>query len=251
MKSVKNPARSRPLSANVRRLMKMARESPPNPRVEKVERPFSARDLAYCDMQGNIFMAAMDLGYTMDEFAPIYMNSQLAGVIDYSFSVAGGMETDDLTGFLQIPMLLQSPQLIVEVVMWLNEIVSRMDPGESANLAVVQACLSDEEESTVEERLADEEKPTKMEERLSEATESVDEEALADAYEYAYWLGYIYRCECHMHDESSRMVYGAFGEGLMRDFYSQLAFDEDVALMDCAPEICRRLDMLLAGKLWR
>ena len=36
MRSVKNPARSRPLSRNVRRLMKMARESPANPEVEKM-----------------------------------------------------------------------------------------------------------------------------------------------------------------------------------------------------------------------
>ena len=56
MISIKNPARSRPLSANVKRLMKMARESPQNPDVEKIEREFTARDLAYCDMQGNIIL---------------------------------------------------------------------------------------------------------------------------------------------------------------------------------------------------
>ena len=89
MNTIKNPARSRPLSANVKRLMKMARESPQNPAVEKIERDFSTRDLAYCDMQGNIFMAAVDRGLEMNEFAPIFMNSQLAGVIDYSFSRAG------------------------------------------------------------------------------------------------------------------------------------------------------------------
>ena len=82
MISIKNPARSRPLSANVKRLMKMARESPQNPDVEKIEREFTARDLAYCDMQGNIFMAAIDQDVPMDDFAPIFMNSQLAGVID-------------------------------------------------------------------------------------------------------------------------------------------------------------------------
>ena len=92
MKQSRNPARSRPLSRNVRRLMKMARESPLNPAVEKIERPFTARDLAYCDMQGNIFMAAIDQGYAMERFVPVYMNSQLAGIIDYSFSVSGGME---------------------------------------------------------------------------------------------------------------------------------------------------------------
>lgn len=102
--TIKNPAKSRPLSANVRRLMTMARESPLNPDVEKITRKFSARDLAYCDMQGSVFMAAIDRGVRMEVFAPLYMTSQLAGVMDHSFSVAGGMESDDLSGLLQVPM---------------------------------------------------------------------------------------------------------------------------------------------------
>lgn len=246
MRSVKNPARSRPLSRNVRRLMKMARESPANPEVEKIEREFTARDLAYCDMQGNIFMAAIDRGIPMEEFAPVYMNSQLAGVIDYSFSVAGGMETDDISEFLRIPVLLKSPQLIVDVVMWLDSIVSGVNPGESANMAVVKACL---DEDGIQETGQDTMQGGNSD-RSSE-TLPTDEKALADLYEYAYWLGYIYRCECHMHDESSRMVYGAFNEKFMRDFYQQLSLDDDTALIDCAPEICHRLDVLLVGKLWR
>lgn len=246
MRSVKNPARSRPLSRNVRRLMKMARESPANPEVEKIEREFTARDLAYCDMQGNIFMAAIDRGIPMEEFAPVYMNSQLAGVIDYSFSVAGGMETDDISEFLRIPVLLKSPQLIVDVVMWLDSIVSGVDPGESPNMAVVRACLDDETiQDASQDTIQDENS------NVGDDTLPTDEKALADLYEYAYWLGYIYRCECHMHDESSRMVYGAFNEKFMRDFYQQLSLDDDTALIDCAPEICRRLDVLLVGKLWR
>ena len=246
MRSVKNPARSRPLSRNVRRLMKMARESPENPEVEKIEREFTARDLAYCDMQGNIFMAAIDRGITMEEFAPVYMNSQLAGVIDYSFSVAGGMETDDISEFLRIPVLLKSPQLIVDVVMWLDSIVSGVDPSESANMAVVKACLDDE---TIQETSQDNMQDGEGDRRPDALP--TDEKALSDLYEYAYWLGYIYRCECHLHDESSRMVYGAFNEKFMRDFYHQLSLDNDTALIDCAPEICRRLDVLLVGKLWR
>ena len=246
MRSVKNPARCRPLSRNVRRLMKMARESPMNPEVEKIEREFTARDLAYCDMQGNIFMAAIDRGIPMEEFAPVYMNSQLAGVIDYSFSVAGGMETDDISEFLRIPVLLKSPQLIVDVVMWLDQVVSGVDPGESANMAVVKACLDD---GTIQETSQDTIQDGNGD-RSSDALPT-DERALADLYEYAYWLGYIYRCECHMHDESSRMVYGAFNEKFMRDFYQQLSLDNDTALIDRAPEICRRLDVLLVGKLWR
>ena len=54
-----------------------------------------------------------------------------------------------------------------------------------------------------------------------------------------------------MHDESSRMVYGAFSEEFMRDFYGKLSFGEDAVLSECAPEICRRLDALLVGKLWK
>lgn len=234
---VKNPAHSRPLSKNVKRLKVMARESPGNPAVEKIEREFTDKDLAYCDMQGNVFMAALDQGIPMSEFAPIFMNSQMAGVIDYSFSRAGGMEEDDLATYLRMPVLMKSPALIVDTVMWLHEIVSRMSPGENLSMAVVNALSSDTQG----------EQPAKPRLLLSAPT---DVESWADDYEYAYWLGYIYRCECHMHDESSRMVYGAFSEPFMRDFYEKLDIGEDMALTDCAQEICRRLDALLVGKLW-
>ena len=84
--------------------------------------------------------------------------------------------------------------------------------------------------------------------------ENLDLEALADEYEYAYWLGYIYRYECLLHDESSRMVYGAFSEQFMKQTYDQMFVGENgdqVVLTECAAEICRRLDDLLIGKLWR
>ena len=235
MSFIKNPARSRPLSANVKRLMKMARESPQNPDVEKIEREFTARDLAYCDMQGNIFMAAVDKDIPMDYFAPTFMNSQLAGVIDYSFSRAGGMEEDDISNYLRMPILLKSPSVIVDTVMWLDHIVTELNPGESANMAVVNAL-----ESNAEQKPKHPDPPTEKE-----------LQAWVAEYEYAYWLGYIYRCECHMHDESSRMVYGAFNEGFMKEFYGKLSLDEDASIVECAPEICKRLDALLIGKLWK
>ena len=235
MNPIKNPARSRPLSRNVKRLMKMAREAPGNPEVEKIERNFTERDLAYCDMQGNIFMAAVDRDIPMGDFAPIFMNSQLAGVIDYSFSRAGDMEEDDISNYLRMPILLKSPSVIVDTVMWLDHIVTDLEPGESANLAVVNAL-----ESIPERKAKSTAPPTEK-----------DLQAWIDEYEYAYWLGYIYRCECHMHDESSRMVYGAFNEDFMRDFYGKLSLDEDASIVECAPEICRRLDALLIGKLWK
>ena len=243
MNTIKNPARSRPLSANVKRLMKMARESPQNPAVEKIERDFSTRDLAYCDMQGNIFMAAVDRGLAMSDFAPIFMNSQLAGVIDYSFSRAGGMEEDDISNYLRMPILLKSPTTIVDTVMWLDEIVNKVSPGESLNVAVVNALAKDEPEPAARDS------PSSAGDQKT--GERLDVDALVDAYEYAYWLGYIYRCECHMHDESSRMVYGAFSESFMHSFYEKLTFDDEATLTECAPEICRRLDALLVGKLWK
>ena len=229
----RNPARSRPLSRNVKRLMRMARESPPNGAVEKVGREISMRDLAYCDMQGSIFMAAVDRGFSMEEFAPVYMNSQLAGVIDYSFSVAGGMEQDDVSNYLRIPLLLKSPSVIVDTVMWLDRIAKGIDPGESMSLAIVKALNNEDVQPEVRE--------------IGDV--GVDE--LADDYEYAYWLGYIYRCECLLHDESSRMVYGAFNEKTMRDFYEKLTIGDDITLTECAPEMCRRLDTLLVGNLWK
>ena len=237
--SVKNPARSRPLSRNVKRLMRMSRESPLNPDVEKIERGFTDRDLAYCDMQGSIFMAAVDKGLPMSDFAPVYMNSQLAGVIDYSFSCAGGMEEDDISNYLRMPVLLKSPSVIVDTVIWLDRIVSGIDPGESANLAIVKALNDDTDD------LPDIQPGPHM------PAEVIDVRQLADDYEYAYWLGYIYRCECHLHDESSRMVYGAFDEPFMRNFYGKLSLGQDTSLVECALEICRRLDALLIGKLWR
>ena len=168
------------------------------------------------------------------------MNSQLAGVIDYSFSCAGGMEEDDISIYLRMPVLLKSPSVIVDTVMWLNKIVSGIDPGESANLAIVKALTDDNGDCSTQAR-----------DSSPRYSGAVDIEKLADDFEYAYWLGYIYRCECLLHDESSRMVYGAFSEAFMRDFYGKLAFQEEVSLVECAPEICRRLDALLVGKLWR
>ena len=134
--------------------------------------------------------------------------------------------------------------------MWLNEIVSHMNPGESLNMAVANA-LSNEELTSAKNGPEPEESVNAQLETDVKAPAEPDIETLADDYEYAYWLGYIYRCECHMHEESSRMVYGAFNEAFMRDFYGKLSLGQDAVLAECAPEICRRLDTLLVGKLWK
>lgn len=234
----RNPAWSRPLSRNVKRLMKMARESPENPDVLKLHRIFTEKDITYCDMQGQIFMAAVDKGVSIEHFAEVYMNSQFAGVMDYSFSCSGGIDSDDISQLLKVPLLLKSPETIVEVVMWLDTVVRQLDYLEEANTAVIEACMDEIKEN---------EPPGRT---LGEKNLTVEE--WADRYEYAYWLGYIYRYECLLHEESSRMVYGAFNESFMRRTYKQLLNGmKGEKLASCAGEICRRIDMLLVGKLWK
>lgn len=231
----RNPAKTPPLSANVKRLMRLARASPENSSVIKVARQFSARDLAYCHKQGNLFMEAASMGFSMEDFAPRFMTSQLAGVFDVSFAAAGGMENDDLSNLLRIPMLLKSPETIVEALYWIDDIIANAGDDENKSLLVTQAYEA--------QRLS---LPSALEELPSDGNRNVDELA------YAYWLGYIYRCECLLHEESSRMVYGAFDEAFMRRAYAELLQSSlgERDLVSSAQEICTQLDKVLVEVIW-
>ncbi len=235
MGTSRDPARSRPLSANVKRLMRLSRAAPKNGKVIKVAREFGAQDYAYCHKQGQLFMEAAWMGFSMEDFAPLFMDSQLAGVFDVSFAAAKGMENDGLSNLLRIPLLLKSPETIVEALYWIDDIIRRTDAGQNKSMALTQAYEA--------ERL---QLPPALAELPDEPNGDVD--ALA----YAYWLGFIYRCECLLHEESSRMVYGAFDEALMRSAYKELLSDRlgQCDLMDSAPEICARLDRLLVESIW-
>ena len=175
------------------------------------------------------------MGFSMEEFAPLYMTSQLAGVFDVSFSVAGGMENDDLSNLLRIPILLKSPEVIVEALYWIDDIVSRAEDGDNKSLLISQAYEAEKL------RL-----PPALAELPEEPNRNIDE------LSYAYWLGYIYRCECLLHEESSRMVYGAFNESIMRKAYEELLKSPmgENDLVDGALEICAELDRLLIEKIW-
>ena len=235
MSTSRDPAKSRPLSANVKRLMRLSRAAPENAKVIKVARQFTAQDYAYCNKQGQLFMEAASMGLAMEDFAPRFMNSQLAGVFDVSFAAAKGMENDELSNLLRIPLLLKSPEAIVEALYWIDDIISRAGDGQNKSLLISRAYEA--------ERLR---LPPALAELPDEPNRNVDE------LSYAYWLGFIYRCECLMHEESSRMVYGAFDEALMRSAYKELLLDRlgQCDLMDSAPEICARLDRLLVESIW-
>ena len=231
----RDPSKSRPLSANVKRLMRLSRAAPQNGHVIKVTRQFTAQDYAYCNKQGQLFMEAASMGFSMEDFAPRFMNSQLAGVFDVSFAAAKGMENDELSNLLRIPLLLKSPEVIVEALYWIDDIISRADDGQNKSLLLSQAYEA--------ERLR---LPPALAELPDEPNRNVDE------LSYAYWLGFIYRCECLLHEESSRMVYGAFDEGIMRRAYSDL-LDSPLGqcdLIDGASEICAQLDRMLVQEIW-
>ena len=235
METSRNPAKSRPLSANVKRLMKLSRASPQNKNVIKVARPFSERDLTYCVKQGTLFMEAASMGFPMSEFAPLFMTSQLAGVFDVSFAAANGMENDELATLLRIPMLLKSPGAIVEALYWIDDIISHAEVWQNKSLLL---SLAYEEEKL---RL-----PPALENLPSEPNRNIDD------LSYAYWLGFIYRCECLLHEESSRMVYGAFNEAIMKKTYQELIGSPlgQIDLLEGALDICAVLDKLLIEKIW-
>ena len=235
MQASRNPAKSRPLSANVKRLMRLSRASPANEKVQKSGRQFSVKDLACCDKQGNLFMEAASMGFSMEEFAPMFMTSQVAGIFDVYFSTSNSVENNDLFSLMQVPMLLKSPEAVVEALYWIDDIIERAEEGENKSLLLSKAY--DAETLKL---------PPALEALPEEPNRNVDDLA------YAYWLGYIYRCECLMHEESSRMVFGAFTEEIMKEAYKQLLESPmgEMDLVDSAAEICSALDRFLVEKLW-
>ena len=250
---IRNPARTRPLSNNVKRLMRESRASPQNPDIVKSGRTLGEKDMAFCDLQGCIFMCAVDRGLDMELFAPLFMNSQLSALIDFSFFHPGcqGPEVE----YLKIPLLLKSPELIVDVLLWIEGIVANKDADETARAALVKALSAetpdDDESGNAGEGghsavIADDGRLIAVDD--CDSNSDIDLDELTAQYEYAYLLGYIYRYESLLHEEASRMVYAVLDEPFMRETFDQMDLD-DVNLADCAGEICERLDQLIINNL--
>ena len=133
---VKNPARSRPLSSNVLRLMMLSRSAPKNEAVIKLDREYSPRDLACCAKQGEIFMEASSMGLKMEEFAPTYMMSQIAGIFDVYFCTSGRQKLFEL---IEVPIFLEKPATVVEAIYWIDDIISHAKEDENKSLAISKA----------------------------------------------------------------------------------------------------------------
>lgn len=172
----RDPARSRPLSANVKRMMWLERAAPRSSKVINAQRVWTENDYIYCHKHGNLFMEAAAMGFPMESFVPLYMNSQLAGVIDYNFSSSNGAGLG-LSELLQIPALLQNPRTIIESLYWIEEILEKTKETDNKSMILVHAY--EELKYTPKALLA-----------LPET-----ENQNVDELSYAYWLGYIYRCE--------------------------------------------------------
>ncbi len=230
----RNPARSRPLSDNVKRMMWLERASPRSTNIINAERTWTENDYIYCHKQGQIFMEATAMGFSMNSFVPLYMNSQIAGVIDYHFSTSNGAD-HTLTDLLKIPALLKNPRTIIESLYWIEEIIQNAEETDNKSLLLAHA-YDAEQKHTPKALLA-----------LPET-----ENSNIDELSYVYWLGYIYRCECILHDESSRMVYSAFTEGIMQDAYQKVVNSpmNQRDLSDCAKDICAELDRMLIQEIW-
>ena len=242
---IRNPAHTRPLSNNVKRLMRESRASPQNPDVVKSGRTLGEKDMAFCDLQGCIFMCAVYRGLDMELFAPLFMNSQLSALIDFSFFHPGcqGLEVE----YLKLPLLLKSPELIVDVLLWIEGIVAKKDKDETARAALVNALSKDTPTDAKSDHGgidADDGRLIAVDDSISD----IDLDELTARYEYAYLLGYIYRYESLLHEEASRMVYAVLDEPFMRETFDQMDLD-DVNLADCAGEICERLDQLIIHRL--
>ena len=242
---IRNPAHTRPLSNNVKRLMRESRASPQNPDVVKSGRTLGEKDMAFCDLQGCIFMCAVDRGLDMELFAPLFMNSQLSALIDFSFFHPGcqGFEVE----YLKLPLLLKSPELIVDVLLWIEGIVAKKEKDETARAALVNALSKDTPTDAKSDHGgidADDGRLIAVDDSISD----IDLDELTARYEYAYLLGYIYRYESLLHEEASRMVYAVLDEPFMRETFDQMDLD-DVNLADCAGEICERLDQLIINNL--
>lgn len=230
----RNPAKSRPLSENVKRMMWLERASPRSQDVYRSKKQFTETDHIYCHKQGNMFMEAAAMGLKMDSFAPLYMKSQLAGVIDYYFC-SSLQDESDLSKLLQIPLLMENPRIIIETLYWIDDIVSKTTDTDNKSLVLSKAYEAEIYHT-----------PKALLELSGSEVKDIDD------LSYAYWLGYIYRCECILHDESSRMVYGAFEEETMHSAYYRILTSplNNMNLADCAEEICAELDRLLIEEIW-
>ena len=246
-----DPMWSRPLSENEKRLIWNERAMPKNSRVIKVDYSLPERDAVFCHKQGMVFMEAADQGMDMSVFAPMYMQSQLAGLIDHE---CRKMET--ATDIYHLNTLMETPEIIVGLLFWFDEFGNQLEAGDRGAVLLFQEAvflnsgIDCADISGMKKIPGDQEIALMSIGKPVELNTAEQKQRHIDNLEYAYWLGYVYRYECIIHEEDSRMVYFAFEEEIMRGRYKE--WNGSVNDMEKeAGEICQMLDRYLLEVLWK
>ena len=193
--------------------MAMAREEACESGLYSVPRSFADGEEEYCRLQGEIFREAVKKGHDLESFSEMFMTSRLATKIDYSFFRPGKVDA--------VGVMMGDPAMVVGTLYEVDRIVKNLEDGSDPGQAVMAVDWGHLRET-------------------EGATPTLDKSEAA----YAFWLGFIYRCECLIHEESSRMVYGAFPEPVMRGVHEGKPSDETGLTMAKALEICTGLDAM-------
>jgi len=245
-----DPLWSRELSENEKRLIWNERMMPENPDVRKITYNLPERDAVFCHKQGMVFMEAADQGMEMNIFAPMYMQSQLAGLIDHECRKMGNG-----INLFQIDVVMETPEIIVGLLFWFEDFRKKLIAGDiGAHILLQEAAFmlesSNENLSKMMKIPSEQEIALLGPGKTIELATPEQQNRHAEYLEYAYWLGYIYRHESIIHEEDSRMVYYVFSEDVMHNWF--FSRNEDVNRLETeAGKTCEMLDKYLVDVLWK
>ena len=189
-------------------------------KVEKIPRNFTEHDHVYCDMQGQIFRAGINMGVRIRQFTDAFMMSRVTAVMDYDCSRTAGSEENVFNSLI----LMEEPRAVADLVMMMTRI-----PARKAGDRTIQEMLK--EDGTL-----------KLDARFEPTSDERDDPV------YAYWLGYIYRYECLLRSECSLDIYARYSEELLHDFYVQASSAGEMRLPEDAAEICSRIERMRTEK---
>jgi hypothetical protein len=196
--------------------IKALRPGAKHTKVEKIPRIFNEHDQVYCDMQGQIFRAGINMGVRTEVFADAFMHSRITAVMDYDCTRTSARQENVFDSLI----LMEEPQAVADLVMMMIRI-----PARKAGSKTIQEMMK--EDGTL-----------MLEARFEPESDKRDDPV------YAYWLGYIYRYECFLRNECSLDIYNRYSEQLLHNFYMQATEVGEIHLPEDAAEICSRIERL-------
>ena len=184
--------------------------------IETISREITEHDLYYCHLQGMIFRTAAEQKISMGWFSRKYMYSRVTMRMESECAQAGTRKGLELT--FSSPLSMNSPETIVEMVLRLDRLPERKAGEKKLSELMASGEL--------------------------DLTETDVERSEMENPDYAYWLGYVYRYEAFLHDESSRNIFERLKESFMREFYDRISKTGNIQLPEHAAQICQRIDAM-------